>query len=197
MSVGRPAFPFFFMPIVFYILYALFGLSEIGISRLLRSNAAEQKADQNSLLLLWVVIVASLTAAVWVSFTVYQPIDAAGRVPYIGLVLMGIGMALRWMVIRALGRLFTADVAIRENHALKTDGLYRWVRHPSYAALALVFLGFGLSLNNWISLVLVMVPVVPALLYRIRVEEAALTAHFGAAYEAYKARTKALIPGVI
>lgn len=185
-----------FMNAAFYIIYSLFGLSEILISRLLRSNAAEQKADKNSLLFLWVVIVGSLSAAVWVSFNLYQPIDVSGRVSYIGLGLMCIGMALRWTVIRSLGRLFTADVAIRENHALKTDGLYRLVRHPSYSALALVFLGFGLSLNNWISLVLVMVPVLPALMYRIRVEEAALTAHFGAEYEAYKARTKALIPGV-
>ncbi len=185
------------MNAAFYLIYALFALSEILISRLLRSNAAEQKADKRSLPLLWVVIVGSLSAAVWVAFNTYQPIDSSGRVPYVGLALMVAGMALRWTVIRSLGRLFTVDVAIREAHVLKTDGLYRLVRHPSYSALATVFLGFGLSLNNWYSLLLVMVPVVPALMYRIRVEEAALTAHFGAEYEAYKARTKALIPGVL
>ena len=42
-----------------------------------------------------------------------------------------------------------------------------------------------------------MVPIVATIAYRMRVEEAALHRVLGASYEAYCARTKRLIPGVI
>ena len=44
------------------------------------------------------------------------------------------GGALRVACHRALGRFFTWQVAVREDHALVTRGPYAVVRHPSYAA---------------------------------------------------------------
>jgi protein-S-isoprenylcysteine O-methyltransferase Ste14 len=37
---------------------------------------------------------------------------------------------------------------------------------------------------------------IPPILARIRAEERLLSAHFGAEYEAYRARTSRLIPGI-
>lgn len=85
-------------------------------------------------------------------------------------------------------------VAIDKDHSLVLVGPFRWVRHPAYTGLLLAFLGVGLSLSNWLSVALVMVPISLALLYRIEVEERALGERFGAAYERYAARTKRLIP---
>jgi protein-S-isoprenylcysteine O-methyltransferase Ste14 len=53
------------------------------------------------------------------------------------------------------------------------------------------------SLGNVLSLVVLMLPIVAALSYRMRVEEAALRQALGAACDAYCARTKRLIPGPI
>ncbi|PCH38749.1 hypothetical protein WOLCODRAFT_66486, partial [Wolfiporia cocos MD-104 SS10] len=39
---------------------------------------------------------------------------------------------------RALGRLFTFELSIREDHKLISDGPYTFVRHPSYTALYLL-----------------------------------------------------------
>jgi protein-S-isoprenylcysteine O-methyltransferase Ste14 len=105
-------------------------------------------------------------------------------------------MALRLTAIISLGRFFTVNVAIREGHTIKQDGMYKYVRHPSYAASLLSFLGFGISLNNWVSLLVVFVPVTIAFLYRIKVEEAMLSAGLGDAYTAYKKRTYRLLPGI-
>jgi protein-S-isoprenylcysteine O-methyltransferase Ste14 len=63
--------------------------------------------------------------------------------------------------------------------------------------LLLAFLGFGFSLGNAASLLVMMVPIVIALSYRMRVEEDALRHALGASYDTYCARTKRLIPGVV
>ena len=67
------------------------------------------------------------------------------------------------------------------------------VSAPFYDAL-LSFLGFGLSLNNWASLILIATVITAAFLRRIQVEEAALTQQFGTEYEAYAKRTHRLVP---
>ena len=42
---------------------------------------------------------------------------------------------------RTLGRFFTWEITVRENHELVTDGPYSIVRHPSYAGSAMVTAG--------------------------------------------------------
>jgi protein-S-isoprenylcysteine O-methyltransferase Ste14 len=45
---------------------------------------------------------------------------------------------------RTLGRMFTFELAVRDDHALVTTGPYAYVRHPSYTAGICVLLGFPL-----------------------------------------------------
>jgi protein-S-isoprenylcysteine O-methyltransferase Ste14 len=116
--------------------------------------------------------------------------------PYFGLILITAGMLFRFISVWSLGRFFTVDVTIRTNHKLKKDGVYRIIRHPSYAASILSFIGFGISLNNWLSLLIISVPVTFAMLYRIKIEEKMLLNQFGAAYADYMKRTKRLIPWI-
>jgi protein-S-isoprenylcysteine O-methyltransferase Ste14 len=122
----------------------------------------------------------------------------AGYVPasLIGLALMLCGTGLRWAAIRTLRRYFTVNVTILEDHRIVRRGLYRRLRHPSYAGLLLRYFGFGLSFSNWLSLALIFLPMLAAILYRIRVEEAALEHAFGDEYADYARATKRLIPGV-
>jgi protein-S-isoprenylcysteine O-methyltransferase Ste14 len=54
----------------------------------------------------------------------------------------------------------------------------------------------GLRTRNWLGLAFSVVPPLLALLYRIHVEEAALTGAFGEQYTEYSRTTKRLIPGV-
>ena len=107
------------------------------------------------------------------------------------------GLIVRWMAIITLGRFFTVDVAIRKDYALIQDGLYRYVRHPSYSGLLLAFFGLGLIYANWLSLISLMAPLILSINNRIAKEERALLAALGPAYAAYCARTKRLFPGLI
>ena len=63
------------------------------------------------------------------------------------------GVALRWWTIRTLGKQFTRNLQIAEDHRVVVEGPYRRIRHPSYSGAILMFAGVGLGLGNALSLV--------------------------------------------
>ena len=123
-------------------------------------------------------------------------------VPYLrGFYLFGFllflgGLILRWYSIGYLGRYFTIDVSISAEHKLIDSGPYRCIRHPTYTGALLAFLGLGFCFGNWLSILFLTVPIIAAFLWRIWIEERALTDALGGNYRAYVERTKRLIPFV-
>jgi protein-S-isoprenylcysteine O-methyltransferase Ste14 len=95
-----------------------------------------------------------------------------------------------------LGRAFTVEVRVRDGQEIVDRGPYRAVRHPSYTGLLLVYLGAGLALGDWLAVILVVVPPVAAVVFRIRIEERALLAGLGDAYRRYATGRKRLAPGI-
>jgi protein-S-isoprenylcysteine O-methyltransferase len=159
-----------------------------------KTDKAENR-DRFSLLLL----IIGGPVVLWISIGLaFSPIGAMHWVALqvAGLIVMAIGMVVRSTAVAQLGRFHTPNVAVRADHQLKVTGLYGVVRHPSYLAAVIAYVGFGLALGNWLS-VLVIMAIVPALyLYRIHEEDAAMLVAFGDSYRAYCARTKRLIPWV-
>ena len=78
--------------------------------------------------------------------------------------------------------------------ALVTRGPYARVRHPSYTGLLMMFAALGVAFENYVSIALLLVPIVLALARRISVEERALAGAFGDDWTAYEARTRRLVP---
>jgi protein-S-isoprenylcysteine O-methyltransferase Ste14 len=115
--------------------------------------------------------------------------------PYVGLALFALGGALRIAPVFVLGRRFTGLVAIQEGHRLVTNGLYRRIRHPSYAGLLASSAGFVLVFRCWLGLLLV-AALLAVLLARMNAEEALLEGEFGEEYASYKRRTWRLVPWV-
>jgi len=174
------------------IVSSIWFLSEILINLLTRSKKSEAEShDQHSMGKIWIVIAFSITASVFYSFS-YPSFNAA--MCFSGIALMVMGITLRLFTIYSLKSFFTADVAIHHNHTLKTDGVFTTVRHPSYSGSLLTFLGFGLTSGNWISLLIVFLPVLVVFLYRINIEEKALMDNFRDEYAGYRKKTKKLIP---
>lgn len=116
-------------------------------------------------------------------------------VRWLGVVLFTFGGVLRLVPVFVLGRRFSGLVAIQQGHTLVTDGVYRFIRHPSYLGLLINSLGWVLVFRSAIGLILVALLLVP-LVARMNSEEALLRAAFGREYNAYCARTSRLIPGV-
>jgi protein-S-isoprenylcysteine O-methyltransferase Ste14 len=104
------------------------------------------------------------------------------------------GSLLRRHCWRMLGPSFTGAVIVKPDQAVVDRGAYHYVRHPSYTAGAIMFLGIGLALANWISLVVLLGAVSIVYGYRVDVEERALVAVIGDPYRRYLSRTKRFMP---
>jgi protein-S-isoprenylcysteine O-methyltransferase Ste14 len=115
--------------------------------------------------------------------------------PYVGLALLTVGGVLRIAPVFQLGRRFTGIVAIQEGHRLETGGLYRHIRHPSYAGMLLYVAGYVLVFRCWLGLLLV-AALFAVLVARMNAEETLLAEEFGEEYAAYRRRTWRLLPGL-
>ena len=110
-----------------------------------------------------------------------------------GLVLTGLGLVLIFWSGAALGKMYSTEVTIQENHQLVTTGLYHYIRHPRYLGAIFVALGLSLLFRSWIGLV-VSIPLLVVLLSRIKDEEAVLSEEFGLEWEVYLKQSWRLIP---
>jgi protein-S-isoprenylcysteine O-methyltransferase Ste14 len=160
-----------------------------------KQSSEKNNRDRRSLLILWVVIAGSLTLGPNSAFYYnLWPLGNFKTVTILGTAVFAIGFIIRWTAVYQLCKMFTVDVAIADKHILKTNGLYKMVRHPSYLGLMLIIAGLGICLNSALSLLIMVVPIFIAINYRIRIEEKALTEEFGEQYTGYKTRVKKIVP---
>jgi len=182
---------------IFIIIWSIWCISEIVLNNLLQSNQTDKKdQDKGSFKIIWITVAIANTLGILSAKFLKIPISNSISIPYLGLLIIVLGMIIRFFAIYSLGRLFTVDVTIRNNHKIKKDGLYKLIRHPAYSGSILSFIGFGLSLNNVLSLIIISVLIIIAMLYRIKVEESLLSKQFGIEYQEYMKRTYRLIPWV-
>lgn len=159
-----------------------------------RRHPGADGKDRNSLMIFYLTIFLGYGIGVPVSFTGYGTIEAL--FPYLslsGFAVAAAGLAIRLTAIKTLAEHFTYTVKIIDNHRLITSGIYTHIRHPSYLGQSLIFLGCGIALSNWISILFLFLPNFLAALYRISIEEAVLREHFPE-YRDYMRTTKLLIP---
>jgi protein-S-isoprenylcysteine O-methyltransferase Ste14 len=91
-----------------------------------------------------------------------------------GLALFTAGFTLRLAAIRQLGRFYSHKVRRTDGHQVIDTGPYRLVRHPAYLGVIAAHLGFALVFLNAASIAAVLLLVLPAFVWRIRIEEPVL-----------------------
>jgi protein-S-isoprenylcysteine O-methyltransferase Ste14 len=175
---------------------ALYACSEIVLAFARRSKSVDRARDRNSLTILWTAIVLGVAASIIATDKLRSAAFGHRWASWLGLALFAAGLLLRWYSIVHLGRFFTVDVKISAGHKVIDSGPYRVVRHPSYSGALLAFVGFGLYLHNWAALLVLLVPITAAFLWRIQVEERVLIDALGNEYRRYASRTNRLIPSV-
>jgi protein-S-isoprenylcysteine O-methyltransferase Ste14 len=195
--VTAPPYQSSWARIPFWALFGLFVLGEYAMRLRTHLNRSGTRAEGWSLLVVVLGVVAGifggLGLANWSSAMM-----RTGRwaVFTAGLVLMASGLTVRHWSIITLGRFFTADVRVHPDQPVVDRGPYRWVRHPSYSGMIMFFVGLGLALTNWMSLLILALLPTTGLVVRIRSEERALTNALGDPYRRYAAGHKRLLPGV-
>jgi protein-S-isoprenylcysteine O-methyltransferase Ste14 len=148
----------------------------------------------------WVLGAFSVLALLLAYFSAYTDrhdfwtIDG-DAVRWTGFVLFIVGGTLRLWPVFVLGRRFSGLVAIQRDHELVTNGIYRYVRNPSYLGLMIGALGWALLFRAGVGVLITALLLIP-LVARMRSEERLLAEHFGAEYKSYQARTWRLVPGV-
>jgi protein-S-isoprenylcysteine O-methyltransferase Ste14 len=176
--------------IAFFATFALWAVGEVVLQA--------RTTDESDTTRIWMIVgsVAGLALG-FVAAGEDPRLPGPGWLPVAaGLALMVAGMALRAWAVRTLGRFFTVTVDVAEDQRVVDSGPYGALRHPSYTGMLVVYLGIGAALDSWISLVGAPIPLLLAVVWRIRHEERTLHEGLGPAYASYAARTKRLVPFV-
>lgn len=95
-----------------------------------------------------------------------------------------------------LGRNWANQIKIYHEHTLIQTGMYKFVRHPLYASIILMFYGGCMVYRNILSIVAVSVVFVPFMAYRARQEEKMLLQRFPE-YHNYKQNTGMFFPKIL
>jgi protein-S-isoprenylcysteine O-methyltransferase Ste14 len=114
----------------------------------------------------------------------------------IGVMTCVLGMALAIWSRRILAGNWSSEVTFKQGHELIQTGPYRFVRHPIYTGILMMFLGTGIAngqLHCWVGLVILFA----AFWIKLNQEETLLLRHFPGDYPSYRSRVKALVPFVI
>ncbi len=109
------------------------------------------------------------------------------------LTVLGLGFAI-WARVH-LGGNWSGAVTVKAGHELVRTGPYRRVRHPIYTGVLLAALGAVFAIGERSCLVGIVL-LIPALLWKIHLEERNMDALFGPVYADYRRHSAALLPGL-
>jgi protein-S-isoprenylcysteine O-methyltransferase len=114
----------------------------------------------------------------------------------VGLALVVVCQTVRSAAMIHAGQSFNHQVQQNraESHKLVTEGIYRFLRHPSYFGFFWWAIGTQLVLGNWVCLVMYALVLWRFFSVRIRKEEVLLVKFFGNDYVEYRKRVGTLLP---
>jgi protein-S-isoprenylcysteine O-methyltransferase Ste14 len=112
---------------------------------------------------------------------------------WVGVGLASVSLPLLIWVHSTLQGYWSTTLQLRESHILITGGPYRWVRHPMYAALLLLFTGLSLASAVWpfLLMAVLMIPFFGRIAMK---EEAMMIERFGDEYRSYMQRSGRFLP---
>ena len=119
------------------------------------------------------------------------PFPAWSRWTGVGLGMISLPLLI-W-VHHTLGRHWSTNLQLKQNHTLIAEGPYRRVRHPMYTALFSFFVGVALVSASWLIVILIVAAIL-VLYARIGKEETMMIEQFGDEYRAYMRRTGRFLP---
>src|SRR3974377_2454612 len=142
--------PFFSHPVLIALVIATFVLT--GAALLSRGNLSPGEREDRSTR--WVI------GAFAVDRVGYWTVDG-NTIRWLGVVLFGVGGALRIWPVFVLGNRFSGLVAIQPGHTLVTNGIYGVIRHPSYLGLLMNSLGWAFAFRSLVGVLLAVLIVPP------------------------------------
>jgi protein-S-isoprenylcysteine O-methyltransferase len=175
----------------------LYGFFEIFMNlRQRKKTKVTNASDKRSLWWLYGLITLGYALSFGIGATKIGRIYHWNTFFIIGMALFVIGLVIRIHAILTLRQFFTYSVAKVADHKIVETGLYKSIRHPGYLGQLIIFLGISISISNWLSILVMMIPVTLGYLNRMKVEEKFMIDQMGDEYPAYLKQTKRLIPKI-
>jgi protein-S-isoprenylcysteine O-methyltransferase Ste14 len=110
-----------------------------------------------------------------------------------GIALTAAGLALAFWARYHLGRNWSGQITLKENHTLICTGPYTYLRHPIYSGILLALVGTALAVDRYRALLGLALAFL-GLWWKARQEDAWLAAAFGEEFERQRRRTGRLLP---
>ncbi|HUI30172.1 MAG TPA: isoprenylcysteine carboxylmethyltransferase family protein [Candidatus Acidoferrales bacterium] len=123
----------------------------------------------------------------------YLEIPYSSFIMWFGAVMALAGIALLAWTHLCLGKEWSVNLQLRDDHRLIRSGPYSEVRHPMYTALFFIYIGLGLISNDYVAFILILMAVI-SLLLRIPREEDMMIEKFGEEYRTYIKKTGKFFP---
>ena len=98
--------------------------------------------------------------------------------------------------VKELGKQWSLQARLIEDHKLVMTGVYGFVRHPIYTAMLGMLVATGIAYSHWIVLIAAFVVFIVGTKIRTSLEEGLLRDAFGQEFETWKAKVPGLIPFV-
>lgn len=139
-----------------------------------------------------------IVPAVWVFTGWPGTLDHATHpaIVVIGLALAAASLRLFRLTHKALGKMWSHSLDLREDHRLVSTGIYERVRHPMYSAFWLWALAQPFLLANWLAGLSGIIGFGTLFFLRVGQEERMMEERFGQEYRDYCARTRRVLPGI-
>ncbi len=112
---------------------------------------------------------------------------------WIGTIMTIAGIVLLAWTHACLGKEWSVNLQLRDDHRLIRSGPYSRVRHPMYTSLFAIYIGIAVVSNNY-GIMLLVIMVVVSLLLRVPKEENMMIEKFGDEYRNYMKKTGRFFP---
>jgi len=165
----------------------------------MKGVGGQDSKDSGSLRVMLVAMWVGLFFAYPLAFVRAWRFPARAQLPLFaaGVSLILLGSLLRRYCFSTLGKYFTGDVRARADQPVINTGPYALIRHPSYTAGMMLFIGIGLALGSWASFVLLTITAIASYGYRVAVEERVLLETIGEPYRDFMRTRKRFIPYIV
>jgi protein-S-isoprenylcysteine O-methyltransferase Ste14 len=171
-------------------LYILWILVETPIARKDADTGGKKTMDFATCQLYGIGQALTILSALWFP-SVWQ---APNMAHWAGLGLFLFGMIYRLWAIRTLGVFYSHKVRTVEQHKIVDSGPYLYSRHPAYAGMIAANAGVAIYFLNWVTLSAFLLILLPAIVFRIFIEERVLFEIEG--YPDFAKKRKRLFPGI-
>jgi protein-S-isoprenylcysteine O-methyltransferase Ste14 len=181
-----------FIPALWIVWLIYWAVASASVKPTRRREGARSRLSYTAPLLLGALLLASPH---WTGSLDARFVPFAAALFWIAVALVAVGLGFTVAARVWLGRNWSANVTLKQDHELIRTGPYRYVRHPIYTGLLVAFVGTGLAIGEWRALV-ALVLIAASFVRKIAIEERFLAGEFGEAHARYAAAVPALIPFV-